>query len=146
MITLREMKIEDYNEIIELWEHTEGMWLSEADSLPHIQTYLERNPYCSFIAEEQVDNQTTVLAGTLLAGHDGRRGYMYHLAVDPAYRGQRIATQLIEKAMKGLTDAGIDKCHIFVMATNVEGQQFWVANGWEKRDSFYVFSKDVPQH
>lgn len=146
MIRLREMKITDYNHMIELWEHTEGMWLSEADSLPHIQKYIERNPNCCFVAEEQLADQTTILAGTLLAGHDGRRGYMYHLAVSPPYRGQQIAKQLLEQSMNGLLSAGIDKCHIFVMATNVAGQQFWSANGWEKRDSFYVFSKDVPQN
>lgn len=145
MISLREMKIEDYNEIITLWEHTEGMWLSEADSLPNIQRYLERNPNCCFVAEKQINDDCPVLVGTLLAGHDGRRGYMYHLAVDPAYRGQQIGKSLIAQSMQGLMDSGIDKCHIFVMATNESGQQFWSVNGWEKRDSFYVFSKDVPQ-
>lgn len=140
MITLREIKIEDYDGMIALWQKTEGLGLSPADSRESIQRYLERNAGCSYIA---IDTIRDVIAGTLLAGHDGRRGYLYHMAVDPDYRGQGIARQLTERSMNSLAANGIDRAHLFVLNNNEHGQQFWTASHWQKADHFSVFSKDT---
>ncbi|MFB5761672.1 GNAT family N-acetyltransferase [Paenibacillus medicaginis] len=137
-ILIRSMSMDDYGEALELWHSVEGLAVSEADSPEQLGRYLERNHGFSFVCVIE-----SRIAGTLLSGHDGRRGYMYHLAVDPAYRSRGIASQLVEHALEALRREGIDKCHIFVISDNETGKRFWSANGWEQRSGFYVYSKSV---
>ena len=74
------------------------------DSREGIIRYLERNPNTCF-----VDEQEGTITGAILAGHDGRRGYIYHTAVTPAYRHQGIGTALVNAALHALANEGIIK-------------------------------------
>jgi putative acetyltransferase len=80
--TIREMHIDDYDRLISLWQRCEGIGLSDADQLERIDFFLRRNPGMSFVAE----GADGAMAGAVLCGTDGRRGYLHHLAVDPAWR------------------------------------------------------------
>lgn len=127
MIEFRKMVIEDYEESFALWNRTEGMGLSSADSRESIQLYLERNQGFSQVA---VNNGRII--GTLLSGHDGRRGYLYHLAVEPGFRGQSIAKNLVRHAIALLREAGIQRAHIMVLDSNEAGKAFglvWAGPG-----------------
>ncbi|MNV80578.1 Acetyltransferase YpeA [compost metagenome] len=135
MSTLREMQIQDYEQMMALWQDIDGLVLSEADSKDNIEAYLLRNPGLSYVCE---DNDRVV--GTILCGHDGRRGFIYHLAVSPNYRKQKIGHQLVDMSLSKLQAQGIDKCHIFVLENNEIGNHFWTARGWEKRSGFYVYT------
>jgi predicted N-acetyltransferase YhbS len=84
-ITFREMTIDDYEQAYQLWQACPGGGLSSADSREAITAYLTRNPGMSFVAHD-----AEKLVGTVMAGHDGRRGYLYHLAVAPSHRQQGI--------------------------------------------------------
>lgn len=134
----REMVAADYSRMIVLWREIEGLALSEADSEERIAGYLTRNEGMSFVCESR-----GVVVGTILAGHDGRRGFLYHVAVSPAYRGKRIAQRLVSLSLAKLREVGIDKCHLFVREDNELGQRFWASTGWAKRSGFYVYSRDV---
>ena len=89
--TFREMNINDYDRILTLWQRTPGLGLSNADSREGIRSFLERNPGLCFVCQEGER-----LIGTILCGHDARRGYIYHLAVDEAYRKRGIGRQLTQ--------------------------------------------------
>ncbi len=143
MITIREMKIDDYTAMIHLWSNTPGMGLSEADNPEQINRYLIRNSGCCYVAQDSTLSHPHSIIGTLLAGHDGRRAYLYHMAVATSYRGQGIASRLIEHSMHALAEQGIDKAHLFVMSDNVDGKSFWTAAGWEKRTALDVFSREI---
>ncbi|MFC4103377.1 GNAT family N-acetyltransferase [Paenibacillus xanthanilyticus] len=136
MLGFREMAAADYDAMMELWRGVEGLELSGADSREGIAAYLARNPGMSFVAEAEGR-----LVGTILGGHDGRRGFIYHLAVDPASRGRRIGAALTERCLGAIAADGIDKCHIFVKSDNEVGQGFWTRAGWAKRSGFDVFSR-----
>lgn len=136
-LAYQEMTIDDYEQIVKIWSETPGIGLSEADSLPNIRKFLERNGGLSFVCK---DNGRIV--GTVLAGHDGRRGFIYHLAVIPEYRGKGIARELMGNCLHQLRAAGIGKCHLFVMQGNELGKSFWKKNGWTKREDIVVFSKE----
>lgn len=97
--------------------------------------FLERNPGISFIAEINGN-----LAGSILAGHDGRRGYLYHLAVEPNVRRKGIGRQLVQASLKKLQEKGILKCHIFIFNTNETGKTFWESVGWSCREDITVAS------
>lgn len=135
MIKIREMTINDYDGSIELWKRTEGMALSNADSRDSINYYLNRNIGMSFVC---VDEEKII--GTILCGHDGRRGYIYHVAVDPKYRGQSLGKKLVENSLKKIEMAGIDKCHIMVIADNELGKKFWTRTEWIRRDGIILYS------
>ena len=76
----------------------------------------------------------------LLAGHDGRRGFIHHMAVLPEYRRRRIGHALAEKAIANITSQGIEKTHIFCYQNNETGQKFWSDFGFEKRDDIFIYS------
>lgn len=138
MYTLAEMTIEEYDKSIDLWKQTDGLALSEADSRESIAFYLERNPGMSYVCK---DGENVI--GTILCGHDGRRGYIYHVAVDPAYRGNSIGRRLVESSLKKLNQAAITKCHIMVIADNEIGNRFWTKTGWQRRDGILLFSSQT---
>jgi len=132
------MTKEDYPEIIQLWQNSPGIELSDADSQPNISKFLKQNPGLSYVS--RVDG---VLAGAVLCGTDGRRGYLYHLAVSTTYRRLGIGKILVGKVLTELRKQNIEKCHIFVIANNLEGEEFWKRIGWQKRDDIFVMSYDL---
>ena len=137
-IRYREMQIDDYPQVMDLWKNTENIGISTADSLPNLETYLKRNPGLSFVV---VDNQMVV--GAVLGGHDGRRGAIYHLAVKTEYRSLGCGQSLLNHCVAAFSKAGIERCHIHVYADNQQGLAFWQKNGWFLRPELVLLSKDI---
>lgn len=129
----------DYPAMIEFWNQCDGLGMSDADSEEGVTKFLQRNPGMSFVAEAHGK-----LIGTALGGTDGRRGFIYHLAVVPEFRKQGVARGLVDRCLQQLQAAGVQKCHIVVYANNYEGQKFWERIGWEKRDNLLIMSKMLP--
>lgn len=132
------MTIKNYDEIYELWSSIPGIGLSDADSEESIARYLERNPNLSFVYY-----QNNKIVGTILCGHDGRRGYIHHTCVLPEYRGQGIGKILVQKALEALKNQGINKCHLFVFYDNEAGSAFWSRLGFKKRSDLLIYSKNI---
>jgi len=135
---ISQFEIDSYSDVLSLWERCDGIGLSDADSRESIQAYFERNPAMSFIAKSD-----RIVIGAVLAGHDGRRGYIHHLAVHPNHRYQGIARHLVENCMSALTNAGIQKCHVFIFNDNTNGIKFWKSIGWGYRSDIGVISKII---
>jgi ribosomal protein S18 acetylase RimI-like enzyme len=131
----RNLQIADHQNLILLWRKCDGISLRDADSRQGMQKYLERNPGLSFVAE--VDAR---IVASLMAGHDGRRGYIQHLAVDPEQRNQGIAGRLLELCLQALQAQGIVKSHVHVLNTNQLGRDFWSRRGWIHRDEIEMYS------
>jgi len=127
-----------YEDVYALWEQCEGIGLSDSDSLENTNAFLMRNPGMSFIAAS--DDK---VIGAVLSGHDGRRGYVHHLAVHKDFRHQGIGRKLVEKCIAALQDAGIQKCHIFIFNDNRKGIDFWNAVGWTFRSDISMVSKNI---
>jgi len=135
---IREMTIEDYEQAYQLWNDTDGIGLSDADSRENIMAYIIRNPGLSYVAVDQDQ-----IIGTGLCGHDGRRGYLHHIVVHQNYQKQDIGRALVEICVKGLQKIGIKKCHIFVYRNNDEGKTFWEHLGWKIRHELDIMSLDI---
>ena len=135
-VEISQFTIDSYDDVLALWHQCEGVGLREADSRDSIRAYLDRNPGMSFVALS--DGKTV---GAVLGGHDGRRGYLHHLAVAPSCRRRGLARRLVDRCTAALTDAGIRKCHIFVFEDNADGISFWRAAGWLPRSDIGVMSK-----
>ncbi|MDT8716865.1 GNAT family N-acetyltransferase [Clostridium sp. 19966] len=138
MFKIQSMDIEKYEEVYAMWSSIPGIRLSSADSKSAISSYLKRNPNLSFICAD--DDK---IVGTILCGHDGRRGFIHHTCVLPEYQGQGIGKALVEKALEALKKEEIEKCHLFVVADNEAGNKFWSKMGWDKREDIFNFSKEI---
>ncbi|MEJ2682580.1 MAG: GNAT family N-acetyltransferase [Gammaproteobacteria bacterium] len=131
----REMEISDYGKIISLWQEAEGVKLRKADSLEGIEKYLKRNPGLSFVAEKNGE-----ILGTIMSGHDGKRGYIQHLAVETSHRETGIASKLLSHCLGALKKEGILKSHIHVLSNNELAKKYWQNRGWVKRQDIEVYS------
>jgi ribosomal protein S18 acetylase RimI-like enzyme len=132
------MTMADYPEVHALWSGMPGIGLSSADSPEAISIYFQRNQGMSFIARLEGK-----VVGAVLCGHDGRRGYLQHLAVSPEFRNRGVGRALVEKCLEILGDLGIKRCHIFVYQDNETGLGFWEAAGWFRRDDLLIMSHDL---
>ena len=137
-VTTREFVIDDYDSAVALWNSVQGVELCEGDSREEIRAYLERNPGLSRVVE--VDG---TMAGAALCGHDGRRGFIYHLAVSPTYRGRGMGTLLLEDCVRGLGRAGLKRVIILVAENNSLGREFWLRNGWEDIAEALPMARDL---
>ena len=131
----RVMDISDYDRVIALWQQCDGVSLRDADSLEGIGRYLERNPGLSFVAESDDE-----IIGTIMAGHDGKRGYIQHLAVNDSLRQQGIGSRLVEVCLQALKDEGIVKSHVHVLHNNELGREFWLRRDWFRREEIVMYS------
>ncbi|MCE5286718.1 MAG: GNAT family N-acetyltransferase [Pelosinus sp.] len=138
-IILREMSINDYDEVFCLWANTEGIGLNDSDTRENIEIFLKRNAGLSVVAEE---NEGKII-GALLCGHDGRRGYFHHLAVNNHYRKTGIGKKLVDHCLCKLKAAGIKKCHLFAFTNNLAGIHFWQHLGFSLRENLCILSKNV---
>jgi ribosomal protein S18 acetylase RimI-like enzyme len=135
---LRAMTPADYDAVLALWQSSEGIGLNESDTREAIAAYLVRNPGFSLVAEVK-----GVIVGALLCGHDGRRGYLHHLAVASPHRRRGLGRTLVDESIARLRAQGITKCNIFLFANNAAGRAFWLRQGWAPREDLVVVQKAI---
>ena len=140
-MNVRLMTINDYEKVYELWLSCAGMGLNNLDdSKEGIEKFLNRNPETCFVAETEQR-----IIGVIIAGNDGRRGYIYHTAVNPDYRHQGIATKLVNEAMRALKALGINKTALVVFSKNTDGNAFWEKSGFSSREDLIYRNKTITE-
>lgn len=139
MVNIRVMTIADYDGICDVWKDHNGINPVD-DSLEGFTKYLKRNPTTSFVAE---DNGKIV--GTILAGHDGRRGFFHHVVVLPEYRNQGIGRKIVGHAIEALEKEGINKVALVVFEDNQLGNAFWEKLGFTVRDDLIYRNKSIAE-
>ena len=128
-MTVRKMTIEDYDRVYALWRSCRNMGFNHLDdSREGIGKYLRRKPSTSFVAEENGR-----IIGVILAGHDGRRGFIHHTCVHETHRKQGIAALLLQHALEALKAEGIHKVALLVFNRNEAGNGFWESQGFTAR-------------
>jgi ribosomal protein S18 acetylase RimI-like enzyme len=137
-VTTREFMMDDYDGAIALWSGVEGIEICEGDSREEIAEYLTRNPGLSQVAVAEGK-----IIGVALCGHDGRRGWIYHLAVAPSHRRQKAGKLLLDSCLDGLRKAGLKRAIILVAGDNPGGHQFWLQNGWEDIDGAIAMTREL---
>ena len=138
---IRIMTIDDYEKVYALWMSCVGMGLNNLDdSKEGIEKFLRRNPNTCFVAETEND-----IVGVIIAGNDGRRGFIYHTAVLSEYRQQGIGQKLVEAAMRALGQNGINKVALVVFDRNETGNAFWERMGFAAREDLVYRNKALAQ-
>ncbi|MCI9663628.1 MAG: GNAT family N-acetyltransferase [Lachnospiraceae bacterium] len=136
-MAVRVMTIEDYEGVYDLWMTIRGFAMrSIDDSREGVERFLERNPNTSVVAVE--DNR---IVGSILCGHDGRRGCLYHVCVHEDYRMRGIGKSMVVHCMKALEKEHISKVSLIAFTKNDVGNAFWRRVGWTKREdlNYYDF-------
>ena len=128
---IRAMTIADHSAVLALWSEIEGIVLTDTDEREPMQRFLDRNPGLSLVAE--LDK---ALVGAILCSHDGRRGYLHHLAVASDFRRQGLGSALVQRCLSLLQREGIVKCNIFILEENESGIAFWERNGFNMLPHF----------
>ena len=127
---IRKMTIQDYEKVYELWMSCKNMGFNDIDdSKEGIARFLERNPNTSFVA---LKNEN--LVGIILGGHDGRRGYIYHLSVNENYRKNGIGSSLVKNCLEAFKQEKISKVALLVFKYNEAGNSFWEKQGFVLRE------------
>jgi len=135
-IQLRPVVEQDLPGLLAFWSRTQGVGLNESDTPECLKIYLDRNPGLSVIA---LDGEN--IAGAVLCGHDGRRGYLNHLAVAEVSRRQGLGRRLVEQCLMKLHALGIRRCTIFLFADNGAGAAFWSRCGWNHRSDLVMMQR-----
>src|ERR1700758_4710463 len=99
-IRTREFSIDDYDNAVQLWKRVEGIEIAEGDDKESVAGFLPRNQGLSRGATEG-----SIIVGVALCGQDGRRGHIYHLAVDPNYQRRGLGKRLLDECFDGLRRA-----------------------------------------
>ena len=124
------MTIADYEKVYALWMSCKNMGFNDIDdSKEGIARFLERNPNTSFVAMENDE-----LLGIILGGHDGRRGYIYHMSVAENHRKKGIGSSLVEKCLESFKNEKISKVALLVFKYNENGNSFWEKQGFILRE------------
>jgi len=126
-INTREFSINDYDAAVELWKRVEHVEIAEGDDRESIAQFIARNLGLSRVA---TDGWRTV--GVALCGHDGHRGHIYHLAVDPAYQGRGLGKRLLDECLRGLRRTEVKRVIIMVADDNPRARKFWKRCGYEE--------------
>jgi len=138
-MNIRIMTPNDYDQVYTLWTNTPNMGLNNVDdSREGIQKYLLRNPNTCFVAETNGK-----IAGVILSGHDGRRGYIHHTAVAQNLQRQGIGAKLVAAAMAALEQEGITKVALVVFENNQSGNTFWEGIGFTDRSDLVYRNKAI---
>ena len=136
---IRKMRIDDYDEMYALWQSCTGIGLNDLDdSKIGIDIFLNRNPESCFVAEANKE-----IVGTILVGSDGRRGHIYHLAVDEKMRNKGIASKLVDTALLALKQMGITKVAFVVFSQNSLANKFWQKKEFRVREDLIYRDKNV---
>lgn len=127
---------EDVEAVVALWLTSPGTVLRSGDSPEVVRRFLVQGRGTGWVA--QVNDH---IVGALLVGHDGRRGYFYHLAVKELWQLLGIGRSLVEAALEELESVGITRSHVMVLSDNKAGRDFWTRLGWSERKDVVVYTR-----
>ena len=132
---------EDFSEVEDLWASIEkGVNLGRSDTPKEIQKKISHDPDLFLIAEENGQ-----IIGTVIAGFDGRRGLIYHLAVTASFRGRGIGSRLMGEIESRLRAKGCLRCYLMVTTDNEEAMRYYEKRGWEHMDWVVPYGKNFDQ-
>lgn len=130
----------DYAAVIELWQAA-GLHNPTVDGLADLRQAYERNPGLFLLAVE-ADGR---VVGSVIGAFDGRRAYLYHVAVRPDCRRLGYATALLQEVERRLWALGARKIRFMVRKDNTEAQEFYKALGFEPDSGAVSMSKSRPE-
>ena len=129
---LREFRDEDYDAVVRLWRDA-GLTVKPSDALPELRKLIDRNPGLFLVAEEDGS-----ICGTVIGAWDGRRAWIYHLAVLPALQRRGIGRMLMEELERRLRTIGATKLNLLVERENASVAAFYRTLGYAPDELLFM--------
>ena len=128
----------DYSQVIQLWQNAgPGVHLRRSDEEQELAKKIQRDPDLFLVAEL---NERII--GTVLGGFDGRRGMVYHLAIEMHFRKKGLGSLLMAELENRLKEKGCIRSYLLVTKDNLDAIRFYENTGWEKMD-LHIMGKDL---
>jgi ribosomal protein S18 acetylase RimI-like enzyme len=138
-LILREFQLStDYSQVITLWQNAgSGIHVRRSDTEEEITKKLQRDPDLFLVAESGGR-----IIGAVLGGFDGRRGMVYHLAVDVSFREKGVGTELMTELERRMKRKGCIRTYLLVTRDNSDAIRFYESQKWEQMD-LLIYGKDL---
>lgn len=120
---------EDYDEVVALWRES-GLTVKPSDTLQELKKLLILPGSVFLIAEANRGDRPPEIVGTVIGAWDGRRAWIYHLAVKPLARRGRIGSALMSAVEQSLRDRGATKINLLVEPGNRQAAAFYRSLGY----------------
>ena len=124
-VVIADFVLTDFDEVYGLWERC-GLWLRPSDGRDALELKLTRDPDLFLVAR-----QDRRLVGTAMGGWDGRRAYVYHLAVDPQMQRRGIGGTLMDVLEERFRARGALKAKLQIQLGNDASLAFFRGRGYE---------------
>ncbi len=124
-ITITEFDMEDYAVVHVLWQRGD-LWMRPSDGPEATLLKLTRDPGL-FLVARAGDGR---IVGTVMGGWDGRRAYVYHLAVAPERRREGIADALMDEIEERFRALGALKAKLQILVENEASKAFFAHRGY----------------
>ena len=137
IMKIREFKIDDYSIVRDLWQAA-GLILRPGDELEGVKLKLQRDSDLFLVAI-----QDDMIVGSVMGGWDGRRGWIYHLAVKPEHQRKGIGLGLVREVENRLVAKGARKVNAQVYKWNEQSSEFFKAIGYESQPDLIMIGKQL---
>lgn len=135
---IRPFELEDYPASAELWQAADGM---TAPALEEVERKLGRDPELFLVADDEAEHPAIV--GVVIGSYDGRRGWIFRLAVDPRHRRRGVGRALVEELERRYETMGVRRIRLLTTADNEPARRFWEQLGYGAYEEVVLFSKDL---
>jgi ribosomal protein S18 acetylase RimI-like enzyme len=136
-IEIREFDISDYDAVLRLWKEAR-LIIRPGDDLGDVRLKLQKDPDLFLVAMDR-----DALVGCVMGGWDGRRGWIYHLAVKPSHRRHGIAKGLVSELEMRLAGKGAKKVNAQVYRSNTASLRFFNACGYDVHSDLVMIGKGL---
>jgi ribosomal protein S18 acetylase RimI-like enzyme len=134
---IKEFSIEDFAAVFQLWRRS-GIEVRLGDSKEELRQKLERDSDLFLVAEEE-----SKIVGAVIGAWDGRRGWIYHLAVDPGFRRKHIARKMLLEVERRMRKKGVLRVHVMAFLWNAPSLNLFEGLGYEKQNDLVVMGKTL---
>ena len=131
-IQIRQFRFpDDFNTVVELWDECgPGVRTGRSATKQEIKKKFDRDPELFLVAEHNGK-----IIGSVLGGFDGRRGLIYHLAVQESYRNQGIGRELMANVERLMVAKGCLRSYLLITKDN-PAKEFYERQDWQEMDLF----------
>lgn len=127
-IQFRQFHPDDTEQTVALWQAC-GLTRPWNDPHKDIERKLQQEPELFIVAEHD-----GLLLGSVMAGYDGHRGWIYYLSVLPQYQSQGLGKKLVQQAEQRLRSKGCPKIQLMIRQDNSGVQDFYHTLGYEQAE------------
>lgn len=139
-MTIDLLTIEEYDAMVELWQRA-GLHFDRDDR--DSRRRIEEQIYDDHVVILTLKDDDGKMIGVIVGSYDGRKGWINRLAIDPDYRGRRLAARLIERAEEVLIDMGATIIAALIEDENLPSMAAFRNCGYEGWSHIVYFRKKL---